>query len=109
MVNRPNTPFFAFVLATLLAVGNLYLMSEPGESREVLDLSPVALDSEAFPLAFAEQDSNSDVILAQKNCGNETCSDQQCCCLNIDTGAQCCRPLGNSSNCVEACKKSKPC
>jgi hypothetical protein len=109
MVNKLVTHLLPFVLVTLLVAGNFYLTNEPSESHESLDLNLVRVDYEQAPIAFLEQESNSEIILAENNCGNENCSNKECCCLNVETGAQCCRPRGNSANCIEACKKSKPC
>lgn len=109
MRNRLNIFLLAGVLITLLFAGIFYFCNEPAESNQSLDLSLVEVDFEQGHIAFLEQEFNSDILLAQKACGNETCSDEECCCLNTDTGAQCCRPLGNRANCVEACRKSKPC
>jgi len=109
MRNRLNIFLLAGVLITLLFAGIFYFSNEPAESNQSLDLSLLEVDFEQGHIAFLEQESNSGILLAQKACGNETCSDEECCCLNTDTGAQCCRPLGNRANCVEACKKSEPC
>lgn len=108
---KPKLSVFllAFTLVTLLVAGSFYAIDEPAASRESFDLNLVEIDLEPVSIAFLKQEFNSEILLAQKNCGNETCSAEECCCLNIDTGAQCCRPRGNSPNCVEACKKSKPC
>jgi len=108
---KPKLSIFllAFVLATLLVAGSFYAIDESAESRESFDLNLVELDLDPVSIAFLEHVPNSGTLLAQKNCGNETCSAEECCCLNIDTGAQCCRPRGNSASCIEACKKSKPC
>jgi hypothetical protein len=109
MKTKLNIVLLAFVAVTMLVAGSFYAINEPAESRESLDLNLVEIDFEQVPIAFLEQDSKFEILLAQKNCGNESCSDKECCCLNIETGAQCCRPRGNSANCIEACKKSKPC
>ena len=108
-MKKLNIFLLAFALVTLLCAGTSYFINQPAESRESLEFNLVEIDFEQVPIAFLEQGSKSEIILAQKNCGNESCSAEECCCLNIDTGAQCCRPRGNSPNCVEACKKSKPC
>lgn len=109
MVKNANIFLMAFALVTILYAGEFYFVDDPVESRESLDFNLYELDFEQVPVAFLEQQSSSEIILAAKNCGNENCSDKECCCLNIDTGAQCCRPRGDSANCIEACKKSKPC
>jgi hypothetical protein len=109
MKTKLNIFLLAFVLVTLSVAGKSNFINEPAVSRESLEFNLVEIDFEQAPIAFLEQGSKSEIILAQKNCGNESCSDKECCCLNIDTGTQCCRPRGNSANCVEACKKSKPC
>jgi hypothetical protein len=109
MVKNLNIFLLAFALVTLLCAGKSHFISQPAESRESLDFTLVEIDFDKVPIAFFEQESNSEITLAQKNCGNESCSDKDCCCLNIETGAQCCRPRDNSANCIEVCKKSKPC
>ena len=109
MKTKLNLFLLAFVLLTLSVGGKSNIITEPAESHESLDLNLVEVDYEQAPIAFLEQESNTEIILAENNCGNENCSDKECCCLNVETGAQCCRPRGNSANCIEACKKSKPC
>lgn len=109
MANRLNIFLLLFALAGLLYAGGFYPINEPAHSEESMGLNLLELDSDKLPLAFLDQEPNSEFILAQKNCGNQSCAEGECCCLNIETGAQCCRPLGESANCIEACKKSKPC
>jgi hypothetical protein len=109
MKTKLNLFLLALALLTLSFGGTSNFIIEPAESHESLDLNLVEIDLDQAPLAFFERESNSEIILAENNCGNKSCSDKECCCLNVDTGAQCCRPRGNSANCIEACKKSKPC
>ena len=109
MKTKLNLFLLAFALLILSFGGKSNLIIEPAESHESLDLNLVDIDIDQAPIAFLEQESNSEIILAENNCGDQSCSDKECCCLNVDTGAQCCRPLGNSTSCIEACKKSKPC
>jgi hypothetical protein len=109
MNTKLNIFLLALVLVTLSVGVKSNFIIEPAESHDSLDVNLSEIDFDQAPITFLEQESNSEIILAEKNCGNEICSDKQCCCLNVETGAQCCRPLGNSANCIEACKKSKPC
>jgi hypothetical protein len=109
MKTKLNLFLLAFALLTLSFGGKSNLIIEPAESHESLDLNLVEIDFYQAPIAFLKRESNSEIILAENNCGDQSCSDKECCCLNVDTGAQCCRPRGNSASCVEACKKSKPC
>jgi len=109
MSDKLSIFLLASVLTTLLIAGLFYFSNESAESHQSLDLSLVEVDIEVGLINFNEQETNSDILIAQSKCGNETCSENECCCLNTDTGAQCCRPLSNHTNCVEACRKSKPC
>lgn len=109
MKTKLNIFLLALVLVTLSVGVKSNFIIEPAESREPLVFNLLEIDFDQAPIALLEQESNYEIILAENNCGNESCSDKECCCLNVDTGAQCCRPLGNSANCIEACKKSKPC
>ena len=109
MKTKLNIFLLALVLVALSVGIKSNFIIEPVESCESLDPNLSEIDFDQAPLAFLEQESNSEIILAENNCGNESCSDRECCCLNVETGAQCCRPLGNSANCIEACKRSKPC
>jgi hypothetical protein len=109
MKTKLNIFLLALVLLTLSIGGKSNFIIEPAESHESLDFNLVEVDFEQVPIAFLKKESNSEIFLAEKNCGNESCSDKECCCLNVETGAQCCRPRGDSANCIQACKKSKPC
>ena len=109
MRNRINVLLLASIVTTLLVAGLFYFKDRSAESLDSLDLSSVGLVVEQDLNALTELVSNSDILIAQSQCGNETCSENECCCLNTDTGAQCCRALKNHANCIEACKKSNPC
>ncbi len=97
----------ALLILALLALGAIYISPEAAHANKSCNKSQVEATS-------TDQDFfQSDVILvstdAKGNCGDQTCTDTECCCLNTDTGAQCCRDLGSYANCVEACQKSDPC
>lgn len=108
-MREKTTLFSTFaILLILLVTGLLYLHNLPAASQQ--PQNPVFAAQGFDPDLYAVPDlSPTSVIqVAMANCGNETCSAQQCCCLNTDTGAQCCRP-NNSGNCVESCKRGSPC
>jgi len=96
------------ILLILVVTGLLYLHNQPAVSQQPQD--PVFASQGFNPDQYSPEDVSpaSGILVAMANCGNETCSAQQCCCLNTDTGAQCCRP-NNSGNCVESCKRGSPC
>jgi len=88
------------VLIVILAGGFIYVNNVQAESAQPELVTFLDVDFNVFP--------DSGIEVAQNSCGSETCTASQCCCLNIDTGAQCCRDKVED-NCVESCKKSKPC
>jgi hypothetical protein len=96
------------ILLLLLVTGLFYLGNQPAESQQPQDISIAAQGF--YPDLYSLQDPApaSGIVVAMANCGSETCSPEQCCCLNTDTGAQCCRP-NSAGNCVESCKRSSPC
>ena len=98
----------AILLLILLACGIFYVSNQPAESQQPQDVSLVNPGITPDLYSFEDLTPASGIIVAMANCGNETCSAQQCCCLNTDTGAQCCRP-NQGGNCVESCKRSNPC
>jgi hypothetical protein len=100
MTNLMKALMLNAALIVLLAGGFIYINNVQAESAQPELVSFVDADFNAFP--------DSGFEIAQNSCGNETCTSDQCCCLNIDNGNQCCRPK-QGDNCVESCKKSKPC
>ena len=105
-----TTLFSTFaILLILLVLGLLYIHNQPAASQQ--PQSPQHFAVQGFdPDLYLLQDltPTSGIQVAMAKCGNETCSAQQCCCLNTDTGAQCCRP-NSGGNCVDACKRGSPC
>jgi uncharacterized membrane protein len=100
MTNLMKALILNAVLIVLLAGGFVYVNNVQAESDQPTAINLVDIDF--TPFADAE------IVVAQNTCGDEVCTDSQCCCLNIDNGNQCCRPkMGD--NCVESCKKSDPC
>lgn len=96
------------ILAVLLAAGLFYAGNRPAESQQPQDRSFANRSFDRGLYSPEELSPISGMEVAMANCGNDTCSDSQCCCLNTDTGAQCCRP-NSAGDCVESCKKSSPC
>lgn len=96
------------ILLILLVIGLFYIDNQPAESQQPQDTSYVNEGLSPNVYSFEDLTPKLGILVAMANCGSETCSAQQCCCLNTDTGAQCCRPK-QSGNCVESCKRSKPC
>lgn len=107
---RERTTLFSTfaILLILLVAGLLYIHNQPAASQQ--PQSPVLADNgfDADFYTLEDLSPNTGFIVAAASCGSETCSADQCCCLNTDTGAQCCRP-NTQGNCVESCKKSRPC
>lgn len=108
MRNKIGLFSIAAVLVMLVVGGMLYVGSQHAESRQPLDISFTGIDLETDTYSLGDFTSSETIVVAQTQCGDETCTKNECCCLNIDTGAQCCRPK-KSDNCVESCKRSKPC
>lgn len=100
MTNLMKALILNSVLIVLLAGGFVYVNNVQAESAQPQLVTFIDMDFNTFPDAGFE--------VAQNTCGSETCTDSQCCCLNTDTGAQCCRD-DVDNNCVSSCKKSKPC
>jgi hypothetical protein len=108
-MRNKTTLFSTFaILLILFVAGILYVHNQPAESQQPQDTS--FADRGFDPDLYSLQDliPVSGIVVAMANCGNDTCSPEQCCCLNTDTGAQCCRP-NSAGNCVESCKRSSPC
>jgi hypothetical protein len=102
MTNLMKALILNAVLIVILAGGFVYVNNVQAEPTQAELVTFSDVDFNAFP------DSGIGIEVAQNTCGSETCTDNQCCCLNIDSGAQCCRDKVDD-NCVESCKKSKPC
>jgi len=100
MTNLMKALILNAVLIVILAGGFIYVNNVQAESAQPELVTFLDVDFNVFP--------DSGIEVAQNSCGSETCTASQCCCLNIDTGAQCCRDKVED-NCVESCKKSKPC
>ena len=97
------------ILLILIVTGLLYIHNQPAASQQPQGAVLVAPGLDPGLYTLEDLTPTSGILVAKgNNCGNETCSAQQCCCLNTDTGAQCCRP-NNSGNCVESCKRGSPC
>ena len=104
MTNLMKAIILNAVLIVVLAGGFVYINNVQAESPGPELVTFIDADFNAFPEVSTEVGFE----LAQNSCGDETCTNNQCCCLNIDTGAQCCRDKVDD-NCIESCKKSKPC
>ena len=107
---RNKTALFSTfaILLILLVLGLLYIHNQPAASQQPQGKISVVQGFDPDLYLLQDLTPTSGIQVAMANCGNETCSAQQCCCLNTDTGAQCCRP-NNGGNCVEACKRGSPC
>ena len=93
------------VMIVILAGGFVYINNVQAESPEPQLITFFDADFNVFPdTAFPD----TGIEVAQNTCGSETCTASQCCCLNTDTGAQCCRDKVDD-NCVTSCQKSDPC
>ena len=108
MRNKNGLITISVVFVMILAGGIFLVNSEKAESSQAVDVSFVSIDLGQGAYTSSDLAPTDGIVVAKQSCGNETCSDNECCCLNIDTGAQCCRPK-KSDNCIESCKKSKPC
>lgn len=108
MKNKIKLLSFLAVFVLLVSGGIFFTTGQQAESQQPEDVSFTGIELEQDIYFLTGFTSAPDIVVAKKNCGNETCSANQCCCLNIDTGAQCCRPKVED-NCIESCKKSKPC
>jgi len=105
MTNLMKALILNAVLIVILAGGFIYVNNVQAESTQPAEVS--FLDIDFTPFADSGL-FDAGIVVAQNSCGSETCTDSQCCCLNIDNGNQCCRPQ-KGDNCVESCKKSDPC
>jgi hypothetical protein len=108
MRNKNTLLSSSAILVVLLVVGLFYIGNRPAESQQPQDVSFVSSGFDLDSYTLEELTPVSGIVVAMANCGNDTCSDSQCCCLNTDTGAQCCRP-NSAGNCVQSCKKGSPC
>lgn len=107
-MRRMRTLSLMALLAILIAVGIFFAGGEQAESQQPQEFSYITseLGQDIYP--FSDFTAGSVIEIAQSSCGNDTCSADQCCCLNTETGAQCCR-TNTSGNCVESCKRGSPC
>lgn len=96
------------VFAILITGGIFLAGSEEAESQQPQEFPYAATGLGQDTYSFSDFTAGSVVEIAQSSCGSDTCSADQCCCLNTETGAQCCRP-NTSGNCVESCKRGSPC
>ena len=108
MKNKFTLRSSSAILLILLVTGLFYIHNQPAESQQPQDVSLVNQELSPDLFSFEDLTPASGIVVAMANCGKETCSARQCCCLNTDTGAQCCRP-NQGGNCVESCKRSNPC
>ncbi len=97
-------------LILFLVGGFVYVNNETAVSTQPIDLKFIDFDvaQADYPYLDLSSDSNLGILTANNKCGNETCTKDECCCLNVDTQAQCCRPK-LEDNCVASCQKSDPC
>ena len=100
MTNLIKAIILNVVLVVILAGGFVYINNVQAESNSSQLITFVDADFNMFP--------DQGFVVAQKTCGDEVCTDNQCCCLNTETGAQCCRDKVDD-NCVKSCQKSDPC
>ncbi len=100
MTNLMKALVLNAVMIVILAGGFLYINNVQAESLEPQLITFFDTDFNPFPDTGFE--------IAQNTCGSETCTESQCCCLNTDTGAQCCRD-DVDNNCVSSCQKSDLC
>ena len=110
MTNLVKLLLLNAVLFLFLAGGFVYVNSETAVSTQPLELNFIDFESAQadYPYLDLATESQLKILTADNKCGNETCTDSECCCLNTDTQAQCCRPKVDDS-CVASCQKSDPC
>ena len=109
MTNMVKLLLLNVALILFLVGGFVYINNETAVSTQPLDLQFIDFEAEQADYPYLDLSSSLDgVEVAQNTCGDETCTDSECCCLNIDTQAQCCRPK-TDDNCVTSCQKSDPC
>lgn len=96
------------LLAILIAGGIYFTGGEQAESQQPQEFSYTTSELGQDLYSFSDLSAGQVIEIAQTSCGSDTCSADQCCCLNTETGAQCCRP-NTSGNCVESCKRGSPC
>jgi len=110
MTNMVKLLLLNAALILFLVGGFVYINSETAVSTQPLDLKFIDFDVAQADYPYLDLASGSEVgiLTADNSCGDETCAKDECCCLNIDTQAQCCRPQVDD-NCVASCQKSEPC
>ena len=100
-----NAAMLLFVLG-----GFVYLNNDEAISTQPLDLQFIDFTEAetTYPYLDLSSESGLGTQTADNKCGSEVCGKDECCCLNVDTQAQCCRPKVDD-NCVASCQKSEPC
>lgn len=107
-MRRMRTLSLTALIAILIAGGIYFTGGEQAESQQPQEFSYITSELGQDLYSFPGFSAAQVIEIAQSSCGNDTCSADQCCCLNTETGAQCCRP-NTSGNCVESCKRGSPC
>ena len=106
MKNQIRTITIALLMVSLSLGGVFYFSGQYTEANDtpvgIVDFGYDQYAQPSFETPF------SDILIAQSQCDDATCTADQCCCLNIDSGAQCCRS-NTENNCITSCKKAKPC
>lgn len=95
-------------LILFLVGGFVYVNNETAISTQPLDLKFIDFEATQADYPYLDLASDAAILTANNKCGSETCTKDECCCLNVDTQAQCCRPK-LEDNCVASCQKSEPC
>ena len=110
MTNMVRLLLLNAVLIMFLIGGFVYVNNDTAVSTQPLDLKFIDFEigQAEYPFLDLASGSESGMLASQDQCGNETCGNNECCCLNIDTGAQCCRSKVGD-DCIESCKNSAPC
>ena len=110
MTNFAKILILNAVLMLFLLGGFVYINSDEAISTQPLELKFIdfAQADTVYPYLDLSSDSEQNILTADNKCGSEVCTGNECCCLNIDTQAQCCRPKVDD-NCIASCQKSDPC
>lgn len=98
----------AILLALVIAGGIFLTDNRQAESQQPQDINFTSPELGNNVFSSSDFTPGLGIEIAQSSCGSDTCSADQCCCLNTDTGAQCCRP-NQGGNCVDSCKRGSPC
>lgn len=106
MKEQMRTIALALLIVTLSLGGVLYISGQEARADDTpVTIVDFGYEQDAYP---SLETPFSQILIAQSQCGDATCTADQCCCLNIDTGAECCR-ANTENNCIDSCKKAKPC